>query len=84
MNKSTHAQYEVYANRWLRTRSACDGQEAVQSKGELFLPKLAEQKDSEYQSYVKRATYFNATGRTLNGLVGMVFRKDAIRTMPAG
>ncbi len=84
MNKDTHAEYGVYAKRWQRTRAACEGQEAVHGHKETFLPKLAEQKDTEYNSYVTRATYFNACGRTLEGLVGMVFRKDAVRSLPAG
>lgn len=79
---NTHAQYEEYAKKWLRTRSACEGQEAVHEQGIEFLPKLAEQKDADYQSYKMRATYFNACGRTLKGLVGMVFRKDPAKKYP--
>lgn len=77
-----HAQYEEYAKKWLRTRSACEGQEAVHKQGITFLPRLAEQKDADYNSYKLRATYFNACGRTLEGLVGMVFRKDPVKTFP--
>lgn len=82
MNLNTHAQYEDYAAKWLRTRAACEGQEAVHKHGVKFLPKLAEQSSTDYDSYVLRATYFNATGRTLEGLVGMVFRKDAVVNIP--
>ena len=77
-----HAQYDEYAKKWLRTRSACEGQEAVHAQGVTFLPKLAEQKETDYQSYKMRATYFNACGRTLEGLVGMVFRKDPAKKYP--
>jgi hypothetical protein len=82
MNDSKHANYEEYAKKWQRTRAACDGQDAVHSKGVLFLPKLAEQTDIDYRNYVERATYFNACGRTLEGLVGMVFRKEPSKEYP--
>lgn len=39
--------------------------------------------DSEdYQSYLQRAQFFNATGRTLDGLLGLAFRKEVEIKVP--
>jgi len=70
-----HSEYTGAAPKWQRCRAAIAGQDAVHAGGELYLPKLKEQTKEEYAAYKLRASYFNATGRTLEGLVGMVFRK---------
>lgn len=82
MNDNKHSGYEAFAEKWAKTRSACEGQTAVHRAGEKFLPRLSEQTDHDYSAYKMRATYFNATGRTLDGLVGMIFRKDMKKTYP--
>lgn len=39
--------------------------------------------DSEdYKSYLQRAQFFNATGRTLDGLLGLAFRKEVEIKVP--
>lgn len=73
--QSIHPQYESYAKKWQRARDASTGQDAIHAGMESYLPKLAEQSDIEYRKMVARSTYFNATGRTIDGMVGMVFRK---------
>ena len=40
--------------------------------------------DDDYTGYKTRAQFFNATGRTLDGLVGMLNRKPPIITVPKG
>lgn len=65
-----------HAPQWERARDASSGQDAVHAKGDAYLPKLADQTNNDYDAYKQRASYFNATGRTVDGLVGMVFRKD--------
>jgi Domain of unknown function (DUF4055) len=84
MNDNTHKDYDGYATKWLRCRSACAGQAAVHAGGKEFLPMLTGQTVASYDNYKLRATYFNAAGRTLDGLVGMVFRKPIEITAPAG
>jgi len=70
-----HSEYTEASPKWQRCRDAIAGQDAVHKGGALYLPKLKEQTDDEYKAYKLRASYFNASGRTLEGLVGMVFRK---------
>jgi len=75
--------YAAMLPKWERCRIATDGQDAVHAAGERFLPKLHGQEPQEYQAYKKRALYYNAAGRTLEGLVGMIFRKEPEVTLPA-
>lgn len=72
---SRHPEYERMVERWARCRTASDGQDAVHAAGEAHLPKLKEQTAEDYKAYVQRATFFNATWRTISGLKGMLFRK---------
>lgn len=43
---------------------------------DLYLPRLTNQTDAEYIAYADRAAFFNATGRTLDAMTGLVFAKD--------
>lgn len=79
-----HADYGKYLPKWQRCRDASDGQDAVHSKGEVYLPKLKDQETEDYKSYVKRAGFYNATWRTLSGLLGMMFRKPPKQKLPDG
>ena len=83
MNDNKHNGYAAFAEKWFKTRCAVEGQTAVHKAGEKFLPRLTDQTDNDNSSYKLRATYFNATGRTLDGLVGMVFRKEMKKDYPA-
>lgn len=59
-----------------RCRKVCAGSEEVKRCGELFLPKLTEQDAGEYLRYKERALFFEGSGRTVAGLVGMLFAKE--------
>lgn len=72
---STNAQYNEHIEQWQRCRDVICGQDAIHARGETYLPKLIDQEPKEYENYVKRATFYNATWRTIAGLVGMLFRK---------
>jgi hypothetical protein len=73
---SQHPSYDAYAQKWKRARDASKGQDAVHKAGIDYLPRLKDQTEEDYSAYKQRASYFNATGRTIDGLVGMVFRKE--------
>lgn len=75
---ATHSQYTARAPQWKRCRDAIAGQDTVHAAGVEYLPKLVEQTTAEYDSYRKRAGFFNASQRTTEGLVGMVFRKPPV------
>jgi hypothetical protein len=63
---------------WKRCCDVSDGEDKVKGKKELYLPRLSGQTQSEYDDFLSRPNFFNATYRTIAGLVGMAFRKDPV------
>lgn len=77
---STHPKYDATKLKWKVVRDCVAGQEAMQ-KGD-YLPKFDPPDEKRDEAYVARALYVNVTGRTLNSLVGAVFRKDMAVDVP--
>ena len=77
-----HPKYTKFLPIWQKCDDAADGQEAIHAKKERYLPRLTDQTDQSYKSYLARATYYNATGRTISGLHGMIFRKPPVIDCP--
>lgn len=71
----THPKYALYEKDWKKCRDAKEGQSAIHRAGKEYLPYLSGQGESEYNAYRDRALFFGATGRTIDGLTGMLFRK---------
>lgn len=69
-------------------RDCVAGQREIKKKGEKYLPtpdpdepdKLT--RENRYKSYLLRAVFYGVTGRTLRGLVGLVFDKDPAVEVP--
>lgn len=72
---TTHAEYDSNIDDWTLIRDVLAGERAVKEKGPEYLPSLEDQSMDEYSAYKDRAVFYGATGRTLNGLVGVVFRR---------
>jgi hypothetical protein len=56
-------------------------------KAEDYLPKpnpsdRSQENEDRYKSYVKRAVWYNFTSRTLAGLVGQIFLRPPVQTLP--
>lgn len=69
---------EVYKNRedeWRMLDTVMAGEQAVKLAGEIYLPKLSGQDDTEYKKYKSRGTFYNATSRTSTGFHGAIMRK---------
>lgn len=79
---SKHALYTRYEDRWTRCRDALEGSDAVKGRTTTYLPKLSAQDTQEYDAYLKRALWYGATGRTVQGLCGAIFRKEPSIEMP--
>lgn len=77
-----HPEYVEFKDTWETCRDACAGQRLIHKKGERYLPKLSGQTEADYLKYLKRSNYVNATGRTVDGMRGLVFRKDPIYEVP--
>jgi hypothetical protein len=79
---STHPDYEASAVDWSRARDVLSGEDAVKAAGEKYLPRLDSQTDDEFAAYRKRASFFNATARTAEGYVGLMFRRPPFVKVP--
>ena len=72
---SVHPAYKANLERWTRCRDSYEGSDAIKSAGETYLPKLSGQDAIAYGAYVKRALYYGAVGRSIDGFVGAIVRK---------
>jgi len=78
----THPEYDRMSDKWQRCRDCVSGGDAVKAAGILYLPRLADQTDTDYQAYKTRASFFNATWRTIQALTGMLFRRPPVVDVP--
>jgi hypothetical protein len=74
----TNGEYLFWFGYWQMIRDCMMGEIMVKSRGVFYLPKMESQSDDEYKAYLTRATFYNATARTLNGLVGAVHTSPPI------
>ena len=79
---TTHPDYDASALDWSRARDVLSGEDAVRAAGEKYLPRLDSQTDEEFVAYRKRASFFNATARTADGYVGLMFRRPPFVKAP--
>lgn len=71
-----HPDYVDFKPVWSRCRDATIGKRAIKEGKETYLKKLAEQKSDEYAAYLDRVSYFNATDRTVDTMLGCVVPQD--------
>lgn len=77
-----HPEVEASINGWVRIRDTLAGEEQVKSRGTAYLPGLTGAERDEYEGYKTRALFYNATARTVAGLVGAVYRKPPMLEWP--
>lgn len=82
-----HTALSYLVTKWDLMDDVLDGEQAVKRKRELYLPIPRVDDDEEankkrYATYIQRAVFYNATRRTLDGLVGEVFSRDPIIKLP--
>lgn len=77
-----HPKQADFVAQWKLIRDAFEGEDAVKASKDRYLPKPDAFTDAEYQIYLQNAMWFNATGRTVDGMVGFVFRKDPVIEHP--
>ncbi len=78
-----HPDYLANLPDWQSSRDVFAGEKAVKAGGEKYIPRLPVHSDSEYRDYVKRASFFNATARTSESFIGLIFRRPPLITLPA-
>lgn len=76
---NTNIQYSPY---WKFCRDVIAGSDTVKNGGTEYLPKPSGMKQSDYDSYVKRAEFYPATGRTHENLKGFLLMKKIQKICP--
>jgi hypothetical protein len=71
-----HPDRARHSGQWARIRDAVAGQDAVHAGMGKYLPKLKKESNADYLARLKRTPYYNASWRTMSGLLGMIFRKE--------
>lgn len=79
---STHPEFDATLPAWLRARDVLAGEDAIKAGGEKYLPRLDSQTEEEFANYVKRASFFNATARTAEAYLGLIFRRPPFVKLP--
>lgn len=74
--------YNEFIKKWNKCRDVISGEDEVKQRGEKYLPKPNGMSKKDYAGYLTRAKLFNATGRTAEGLHGMMFRKPVNIEVP--
>ena len=78
-----HPAYKDAEEMWEKCSDFIDGEDAVKSEGEEYLPKLSGQQPSAYKAYKERAIFFAAASKTCAGLLGAVFYKAPEVSLPS-
>ena len=77
-----HESYAYRVKDWQKIRDCIEGDKAIKSRGTAYIPRLTDQDDPSYNTYLNRVNFMNATARTVDALVGLIFAKDAIIETP--
>lgn len=59
-------------------RDTAQGNRKVKARTTAYLPMAPAEKPANYASRLSRSVFFNVVGRTIEGLVGQIFRKDPV------
>lgn len=80
-----HPKVAQLADAWQLVADAASGSRAVKAAGDRYLPRLAWRRDPQkrFEAYKLRADFEGVTGRTWEGLLGLVFRKPPRIDVPA-
>src|SRR4051794_1929751 len=79
---TTHSDYLSNMTAWSRARDVLAGEDAIKQAGEQYLPCLENQTTDEYKAYKSRALFFNATARTAEAYLGLIFRRVPFVKVP--
>ena len=79
---STHPEYAQLAPLWRIARDVIDGEYTVKARSTDYLPMLAGMDQWDYRDYLMNARFYNATGRTVQGLLGSAFRVPPVVEVP--
>jgi len=77
---TVRAEVEEFLPDWKKVRDVLAGERKVKEAKTLYLPKpnasdTSQENQTRYDQYVERAVFFSATKRTLDGMIGIAFRR---------
>lgn len=78
-----HPDYEDACHDWMIMRDLHAGERVMKERGETYIRKLTNQKHEDYEQYIDRSSFFNATARTAEGMHGYIFLKEPLVTFGA-
>jgi Domain of unknown function (DUF4055) len=81
---TVHPAYSDYLPHWETVRDCAAGWSAIRERGRKYLPSLLDQTERDYEDYKRRARWLGATGRTVDTMLGLLFRKQPLVTLPVG
>lgn len=71
--QQTKAEYTDNVHRWRWLRTACEGSDAIKRLiPREFLPQMSGMTEEDYNTYLEKALWYNATGRTAEAYKGMI------------
>jgi hypothetical protein len=71
--------YNEKSLQWQKVRDVLEGEIVIKQKKEVYLPKPSGHSDEDYTQYIDRTHFFDATGRTAEGLHGSIFSKAPVQ-----
>src|SRR4051794_19444266 len=79
-----HPQHTQHADQWQRVADCLGGLDAIKAGADRYLPMLDGHKRQPrlYDAYVNRALFADMTARTVDALVGAIFRKEPVVEVP--
>lgn len=85
-----HPAWAEFFPEWEMIGDCVDGERKIKKAGKKYLPHPSDDSvnddptGSRYDSYKNRASFLNATGRTLSGLIGIAFNKQPVIELKGG
>ena len=75
-----HPLYEEEMSHVEVVRDVAAGTKHMRDQGKKYLPRNPYEEEDEYERRLLKAKLFNAVDRTREGLIGMIFKRDPIRS----
>ena len=80
--RTQHSDYIKMLGQWEKCRNVFAGTEELREHTTEYLPELTDEPSAAYQARLNRTVLYNATYRTIQGMIGMVFRRPPVAECP--
>lgn len=75
-----HPLYSKRFRQWKVIRDCVEGEDTIKDAGIEYLPKASGTTDKQYEAYKRRARWNNYLAQNLDGLHGLIFRRNPVVT----